>query len=127
MQLNLSQPAGSLHLHLGLVLAGLDPLLLLLVYALGPEDGADLTRSGLGLWCTLICKAAGIPAVTPLAAVHPHVKTGQLPGAQQAWRGAAQRAILLLAPHHDVAARLAPHPSYHRMLRDATLARLIHP
>ena len=45
-----------------------------------------------------------------LGDVHPHVKSQQLPLAQQAWRGAAQSAVAELAVHTDVCAQFAPDP-----------------
>lgn len=121
------KPVSLVDVNFGLVFCRLDPLLELLVFTLWPKDGADLASCGPGLGGALISKAAREPAVSPLAAVHPHVKAGQLSRAQQAGRGTPQGAILLLPPHYNVATSLASHPGHNSVFGNATLARLIHP
>ena len=69
--------------------------------------------------CARIRQPTGEPQRGRLGAVHAHVKAQQLALAQQAGRGAAQRAVTQLAVHADVRAQLAPHPVDNLVLLDS--------
>mmetsp|Transcript_2844 Transcript_2844/g.7073 ORF Transcript_2844/g.7073 Transcript_2844/m.7073 type:complete len:255 (+) Transcript_2844:493-1257(+) len=99
----------------------------LLVVALRAEDGADLARGGARRRRLLLRQPPAEPALAALAAVDAQIEPVELARAQHARRRARQRAVLLVPPHRDVGAHLAPHPRHHLVVPQPALAGLMYP